>query len=285
MAKVTLKHEANVPGPLFVDTTCIDCGTCYHLGPGIFEEKNESSFVKHQPKDETEWCQAKASIISCPTNSIGVTSPPAEFRTADEHLPQFISQDVYYCGYTSRSSYGATSYLIVRPEGNILVDSPRFHPHLVKKIESLGGVNLMFLSHRDDVADHALFAEHFKCKRIIHRLEVNASTRDCEMILDGEGDWDLAPDVKILFTPGHTEGHLTLLYKNNFMFTGDHLFYSAAKNRVYASQSVNWYSWDVQKESLKKLLQYKFNWIMPGHGGWVEKSPHEYHEEIKDMLD
>ena len=33
---------------------------------------------------------------------------------------------------------GASSYLILRPEGNILIDSPRFHPFIVRKLEELG---------------------------------------------------------------------------------------------------------------------------------------------------
>lgn len=284
MAKLSLNNPLNTPGPLFVDTTCIDCGTCFHIGPDIFKEETDSSIVLNQPLSQEDWNQAKAAIVSCPTNSIGVHDAPLEFKRAEDGLPYLVAQDVYYCGYTSRDSFGATSYLILREQGNILIDSPRFHPHLIKKLEELGGVKLMYLSHQDDVADHALFAGHFKCQRIIHRLEVSSSTEDCEMILEGEGDWDLAGDVKILFTPGHTEGHLSLLYKNNFLFTGDHLFYSAESDKVYASSSVNWFSWPLQQDSLRKLLSFQFNWVLPGHGGWVQKDPGQFHKEISDIL-
>lgn len=284
MAKLSLSNSLNTPGPLFVDTTCIDCGTCFHIGPGIFEERQDLSIVQSQPASQEDWNLAKAAILSCPTNSIGVHNAPSEFRSAEDGLPRLIAQDVYYCGYTSQSSFGATSYLIRREEGNILVDSPRFHPHLVKKLEELGGVSLMYLSHQDDVADHAQFASHFKCQRIIHQLEVTPSTADCEMILEGEEDWDLAPDLKIIFTPGHTAGHLCLLYKNNFLFTGDHLFYSAEKKQVYASKSVNWFSWQLQTESLAKLLTFKFNWVMPGHGGWIENDPLVFHQQITEII-
>jgi hypothetical protein len=36
----------------------------------------------------------------------------------------------------------------VRPQGNILVDSPRFNPVLAKRIQELGGVKYMFLTHK-----------------------------------------------------------------------------------------------------------------------------------------
>lgn len=38
--------------------------------------------------------------------------------------------------------------------GNILVDSPRYNPILAKRIEELGGVRHIFLTHKDDVGDH-----------------------------------------------------------------------------------------------------------------------------------
>jgi hypothetical protein len=61
-------------------------------------------------------------------------------------------KDVYFCGFTSESSYGAWSYLIaLRDEagGNVLVDSPRFAAPHVRRIKELGGVRTMFLTHQD----------------------------------------------------------------------------------------------------------------------------------------
>ncbi|MBA2405642.1 MAG: MBL fold metallo-hydrolase [Bdellovibrionales bacterium] len=283
MANHHLSHPLNAPGPLYVDTTCIDCGTCFHLGPELFHEEGEASIVEAQPQSLAQWGQAKAAILSCPTNSIGVKSPPAEFRQAQENLPQLIDDNIYYCGYTARSSFGASSYLIRRPEGNILVDCPKFHPHLVKKLEELGGVAWIFLTHRDDVADHSQYAQHFKASRIIHKLEVSADTSACEMILEGEGDWELNNESKVIFTPGHTRGHLCLLYKNKFLFSGDHLFYSQDEDKVYASQNVSWYSWEIQEQSIKKLMQYKFDWLMPGHGGWIHKDHESILQDLKKM--
>ena len=44
----------------------------------------------------------------------------------------------------------------------------------------------MFLSHRDDVADHAAFARRFGCKRVLHRVDVGDGTRDVERRLEGD---------------------------------------------------------------------------------------------------
>src|SRR6185436_15943209 len=93
--------------------------------------------------------------------------------------------DIYYCGYASEDSFGATSYLIRRPEGNVLVDSPRAAKPLMDRIEELGGVALMFLSHRDDVADHGAYAARFGCQRVLHADDVGSGTRSVERKLVG----------------------------------------------------------------------------------------------------
>lgn len=270
MASYQKSHPLNMPGPLFTDTTCIDCGTCYHLGPGFFHENesDDKSVVMRQPTEPSEWLQAKRAILSCPTNSIGVRNPPEEFKTLGTGLPLEITRGVFYLGYTSRNSFGATSYLLRRDEGNVMVDSPRFHPLLVNELEKLGGLKYMFLSHQDDVADHALFHEHFGCERIIHKDDLTSGTAGCEIILDGSGPVQLDSDLKIIMTPGHTRGHMNLLFKNLFLFTGDHLFVDQEKEEITASQGVCWYSWPQQIQSTEKLLTEEFEWILPGHGGW-----------------
>lgn len=280
MAKYEFKNLECAPGALFVDTTCIDCGTCFHIAPDVFKEKNLLSYIDRQPKDQHEWTRAKEAILSCPTNSIGVVNPPAEFRDAPIDLPRLIADEIYFCGYTSEDSYGATSYLIRHPQGNILVDSPRYNTHLANRIEELGGIKYMFLTHKDDIADHQKFADHFHCQRIIHFNDVDESTAHCEIILHNFDDVALLSDLKAVMTPGHTSGHMVLHYKNKFLFTGDHLFYNHEEDRIYASRNVNWHSWEEQVKSLHKLTRLDFEWVMPGHGGWTHKDP----EGIKDYL-
>lgn len=267
MAIIDKANHLNASGPIFVDTTCIDCGTCYHLAAEVFEEREGKSRVMKQPEG-AEWDGVKRAIVSCPTNSIGLRQKSDEFIKANLGLPLRIQDNVYYCGYTSEDSFGASSYLIVRPEGNILIDSPRFHPQLVKALEERGGVSMMILTHRDDVADHEKFHEHFGCKRIIHKDEVSAGTKKCEFIWEGSEDLQLLPDLKLILTPGHTKGHLCIVYKDLFLFTGDHLFVNEEEQILEASKGVCWYSWKEQVKSIEKLLHYDFEWVMPGHGGW-----------------
>lgn len=69
---------------------------------------------------------------------------------AQEGMPTPVpdAPGVYHCGWHDVRTFGGASYLIVRPGGNVLVDSPRYVSPLVKQIEKLGGVKYHFLTHR-----------------------------------------------------------------------------------------------------------------------------------------
>ena len=117
MAEIAKRLAANVPGEFFVDSTCIDCGTCRQVAPGIFAEGRDASFVHRQPGSDTEAHRARMALVACPVAAIGAQRKQriADARAA---FPELIEENVYYCGYAAESSYGARSYLIVRPRGN-----------------------------------------------------------------------------------------------------------------------------------------------------------------------
>jgi len=249
-----------------VDSTCIDCDTCRWMAPEVFTQAGEQSAVYRQPTNETEEMRSLAALLSCPTSSIGTVEKPKRIKEAQQLLPALVAENVYHCGYHSEKSYAAASYLIVRPEGNILVDSPRFVPPLVKNIEAMGGIRYMYLTHGDDVADHQLYHEHFGCDRIIHYDEINADTCRVEMQLSPTEPYQLADDLLIISVPGHTKGHTVLLYNNKFLFTGDHLAWSESLQELVGFHDVCWYSWPEQIKSMQKLANYSFEWVLPGHG-------------------
>ncbi|WP_254721707.1 MBL fold metallo-hydrolase [Kovacikia minuta] len=205
-------------------------------------------------------------LLSCPTASIGTVEKPRDIQVAQESFPIPIAENIYHCGYHAENSYGAASYLIQRSEGNMLVDSPRFAPPLVKRLEAMGGVRYLYLTHRDDVADHQKFRQHFGCDRILHKDEINSGTRDVEVQLSGQEPVQLAPDLLIIPVPGHTKGHTVLLYKDKFLFTGDHLAWSEEKQQLIAFRRACWYSWTELIQSMQKLANYSFEWVLPGHG-------------------
>jgi glyoxylase-like metal-dependent hydrolase (beta-lactamase superfamily II)/ferredoxin len=267
MASIQRRLPENVPGDFFVDDTCIDCDTCSQLAPAVFRDHGEQCSVHHQPETDADTRLALMSLVACPTGSIGTT------RKHDVHIgidafPMLIADNVFFCGFTSESSLGGWSYLIVRAEsegGNILIDSPRFATHLVRRIEKLAGIKRMLLTHRDDIADHELFAKTFGCERTMH-TDDGARRLGVEQIIEGEEAVEIDHDLTAIPTPGHTRGHMVFLYRKTFLFPGDHLAWSPARQTLTAFPSVAWYSWARQIESMHKLLDYDFEWVLPGHG-------------------
>lgn len=265
MAQPSKRLSHNAPGDFFVDSSCIDCDTCRWMAPETFTEREDQASVQGQPATEAARTRALMALVSCPTSSIGTTEKH-DLAPALGRLPDRIHDNVFHTGFHSESSFGATSYVIVRERGNILVDSPRFTMPLVRRLEELGGVAVMFLTHRDDVADHKKFREHFGCERILHELDLGSGTRSIERPIRGEEALALDSDLVVIPTPGHTRGSACLLYRDEFLFTGDHVAWSESRGHIYAFRSACWYDWATLVRSSEKLTAHSFEWILPGHG-------------------
>jgi glyoxylase-like metal-dependent hydrolase (beta-lactamase superfamily II) len=221
-------------------------------------------------------------LVACPTASIWTVSH-LDSRAGVEAFPEPIVDRVYFCGFTAEASFGAWSYLVVRPEGhggNVLVDSPRFSAPLARQIKRLGGIRLMILSHRDDSADHAKFATHFDRPRVMHEAD-GAARLGVEQVVTGEEPLALDRELLCVPTPGHTRGHQVFLYRNKVLFTGNHLAWSPRRETLVAFREVYWDSWADQTRSMEKLLAYEFEWALPGHGRIHFAPPDVLHEHLR----
>jgi glyoxylase-like metal-dependent hydrolase (beta-lactamase superfamily II)/ferredoxin len=285
MAHFTARRPQNVDGDIYVDSSCIDCDTCRWMAPDIFSRDDEQSAVFHQPETAEERLAALQAVLACPTASIGTVEPPKDIKAAQASFPIPITANVYHCGYHSEKSFGAASYFIQRPEGNVLVDSPRFAAPLVKQLEALGGVRYLYLTHQDDVADHQQFHERFGCQRILHADDIGSGTAAVEIQLQGTDPVELAPDLMVIPVPGHTKGHTVLLYDNRVLFTGDHLAWSVRLHQLYAFRRHCWYSWPEQVKSMEKLAAYDFEWVLPGHGRRHHADAATMRQQMQKCLD
>jgi len=267
VARLTERLPRNVPGEFYVDRSCIDCDTCRRIAPEVFLEGESFSYVGRQPASEDSRRRALMALVACPTASIG-TASRISAAPAVGQFPEPIEGDVYFCGFTSPDSFGAWSYLVRRApaRGNVLVDSPRAAAPLLSRLTRWGGVRLMFLTHRDDVADHVAFRKRFGCERVLHEDDITPSTRAVEHRLRGGDPVRLDDDLLAIPVPGHTRGHAVLLYKEAFLFSGDHLAWSPERRSLYAFRDACWYSWSEQVRSMERLLDFRFEWVLPGHG-------------------
>jgi glyoxylase-like metal-dependent hydrolase (beta-lactamase superfamily II)/ferredoxin len=279
MARLSRRLSANAAGDFYVDETCIDCATCREMVPAVFEAGDGFSFVKTQPADAGDEKRALMALVACPTGSIGAAGKH-DVRAASSAFPEPVLRNVFFCGYTSKNSFGAWSYLIRREAGNVLVDSPRAAAPLLTRLEEMGGVATMFLTHRDDVADHAQIHRRFRCDRVIHRADVSALGGAAERVIEGEESVALADDLLVIPTPGHTRGHAVLLH-GQVLFTGDHLAWSKRRGHLIGFRDANWYSWREQIRSMERLLDHDFTWVLPGHGErFRTSSPSAMKEEL-----
>jgi glyoxylase-like metal-dependent hydrolase (beta-lactamase superfamily II)/ferredoxin len=285
MAQIEERLPQNVAGEFYVDASCIDCDACRQIAPASFRDHGGKSSVYHQPRNPGELHRAFMALVACPTASIGTVSH-RNARSGVAAFPTHVVDDVYFCGFTSEASFGAWSYLIVRPlehGGNVLVDSPRFNNPLANRIEEMGGVSLMILSHRDDIADHAKFAQRFQCPRVMHEAD-GAAARGIERVITGTAPLPIDNDLLLIPTPGHTRGHQVFLYRDKVLFTGDHLAWSPERETLTAFRDVCWYSWVEQTRSMEKLLNYRFEWVLPGHGRIGHGNAEEMHEHLRECV-
>ena len=283
MADRNKRLVSNVPGNFYVDATCINCDTCRQLAPNSFEEIGEFSAVSRQPERDEHVHQAYQALLACPVGSIGTEQgDKLRLKDAMASFPLHLEDGVYYCGFNSEKSFGANSFFIEHPSGNWLVDSPRYIKYLIDVFERRGGVAYIFLTHEDDVADADKYALHFGAKRIIHRADADA-VPDAEWIVDGIDRILLTEGFQAIPVPGHTPGSMALHYREKFLFTGDHLWWNPQIQSFEAPKRLIWRA-RVLMASLEKLLSYRFEWVLAGHGDRVKLSVEEMRDQLIAML-
>lgn len=283
MARSELRRAENAPGPVFVDSTCIDCDTCRWMAPETFARRGGQSAVVAQPSTVAELARAARAAVACPTASI---ASPGMAGAARE-FPVPVAGEVFHCGYHSPDSFAATPYLVRLPEGNLLVDSPRFAAPLVRRLEDLGGVDWILLTHRDDVADHDRFARHFGAQRVLHRDDAPVPGGPVEVLLEGNAPVQVAPRVTAIPVPGHTPGHVCYLVEGaaeSFLFTGDHLAWDDEGGRLEAWPDVCWHDWGEQTASMRRLLDVEFDWVLPGHGRRVRLPREQRRPQLERLV-
>ncbi len=284
MANISKRLETNIEGNFFVDSTCIDCDTCRQLAPTTFIENGDYSTVFHQPGSAHDEFAAYQALIACPVGSIGtVKKNPDVFSKAQISFPLLLENGVYYVGFNSEKSFGAHSYFIQHPDGNWLIDSPRYLKQLVQTFEKLGGIRYIFLSHQDDVAEAARYAKTFGSTRIIHQADSSAIP-DAEKIMTGNDVVQVEREFACIPTPGHTAGSMVLLYKSRFLFSGDHLWWDRDLQQLGTPKNLVWDNSQLE-QSIKILLNFSFNWVLPGHGERVHLPASEMKSALEQLVE
>jgi glyoxylase-like metal-dependent hydrolase (beta-lactamase superfamily II) len=257
MANHRARYGENVQGDFYVDRTCIDCTKCRQVAPAHFGAHGDGhAFVHAQPRSQEEREAAAAALASCPVSAIGsdgLTPLPAPLRKL---MPQ-----LWACGHPSPLTDGCESYLLQRPQGNMLIDIPDFDEDLVRRLEGLGDLRYIFLTHQDTMGDVERFASHFGAEIIVHETEAHGI--DWGMLHAFKGTEAFADDISIIHTPGHSEGSSCLLWHlyGGCLFTGDHLVPVADGFTPLRFEGTH--NWDEQLRQAHRLLAEEWRHAFP----------------------
>ncbi|HEY3917846.1 MAG TPA: MBL fold metallo-hydrolase [Stellaceae bacterium] len=257
------RHAANAAGDWYVDTQCINCKAAQTVAPGLIVEREGQSVFAHQPATEAERVLAWRARLLCPTASVHAERAAAPDEAV---FPEPMTEQVWRLGYNARHSWGAHSFLIERASGNAMIDAPRWTEHVVAAIEARGGLALVLLTHRDDVADAERYAKHFGARVFIHEDD-RAAAPYASDLLRGRAPTPLGEDLLAIPVPGHTKGSVAFLFDGRCLFAGDSLSWDFTTDDLRASKHVCWYSWPEQTKSLRDLAAHSFEWVFAGHGG------------------
>lgn len=74
-------------------------------------------------------------------------------------------------------------------------------------------------------------------------------------------------DIEIISSPGHTPGHVCILYKD-VLFAGD--LVDSRKGKIRPYPNMNWDK-DLLMKSIKSIGQIPFKWVCPAHGRPIER--------------
>ncbi len=178
----------------------------------------------------------------------------------------------------------ATSYFIVRRVGNLLVSPLLFRPDLTDWVEERGGLDLIFVTHRDEIDRSSLrsvgrtrdgplpaeipacqYKARFGCQLAVHDLDAERFG-DCEVDLRWTEDVSPAEDLSFIHTPGHTPGSACLLLSHGgrrILFCGDTGYLDASMaipSAEVADDEIQWV-----RPAFEELLRYRFDSFEPLH--------------------
>ncbi len=194
--------------------------------------------------------------------------------------------------YLLDSTKGNYAYLI-KSENNILIDTglPGQGKGILKEIESMKiqpqDIKHILLTHHD--IDHVgnvalleketnatIWASKEDIPYICGKKKRHGLKKFLSFIMREKRPINIKPypenhmieDIEIIPTPGHTPGHVCLLYKD-ILFAGDLL--RVSKGQLQPMKSfMNWNT-SLVKESIQKISYLDFKWILPAHGEPIQK--------------
>lgn len=265
----------------YVDDRCFNCDVARQLAPGLIAEVNGRSEVVRQPRDEAESTAVRAAAFACPTRSIRLGN--SRLEPAWDPFPVALDEMVMLCGHNSSHTAGANAYLVRRPGGLLMVDTPRWSERLAARYAEFGPVTHVLLTHADHAAHGRRYADRFGARLCIHRGDLD-SAPDADLVPSGTEPVRIVDGVYAHPLPGHTEGSMLYLVDDRYCFTGDSIYWSRTDGDLAVADAVTWYSITEQSASLARVAgELRFEWLLPGHGGRIRLPAEEMADRMRAL--
>ena len=151
----------------------------------------------------------------------------------------------------NRDTLGGTAYLIVG-EANILIDCPAWNEANQNFLRSLGGVRLLFLTHRGGIGKTQEIQETFGCEILVQEQE--AYLLPGLRVATFQHNFTLSSLAQAIWTSGHSPGSSCLYYsgEGGILFSGRHLLPNSLGEPV-PLRTAKTFHWPRQIKSVQSL--------------------------------
>jgi glyoxylase-like metal-dependent hydrolase (beta-lactamase superfamily II) len=170
----------------------------------------------------------------------------------EENLTTNFALNTIFAFPPNRDTLGGTSYLILRNEGNILIDCPSIEQTTQDFLRLHGGVSWLFLTHRGAIGKAAEIQQIFNCKILIQEQE--AYLLPGSTVTTFGQEFTLESTAQAIWTPGHSPGSSCLYYREfgGVLFSGRHLLPNQ-KGELVPLRTPKTFHWPRQLKSLQAL--------------------------------
>lgn len=187
--------------------------------------------------------------------------------------PRLVLQDemgdrpsAIYAFPPNRDTLGGTAYLLME-SANILIDCPAWDDPTHAFLEAQGGVQWLFLTHRDSIGRAKEVQKALSCAIVIQEQE--AYLLPDSSITAFQHDFTVTSQTRALWTAGHTPGSACLYHAGfgGVLFTGRHLL-PTPQGQLAPIKTAKTFHWPRQQRNVQKLVEIftpdTLQWICPG---------------------
>lgn len=207
-----------------------------------------------------------------------------EIKTEGYKPPKSIFNNIFAFP-PNRDTLGGTSYLLIHPQGNILIDCPPWHNLNRQFCLDNGGVKYLFFTQRDGISKYVrLIQEELQCDLLIQEQEAYLLPNLNPIIFNDR--YQIYDDCEVIWTSGYSPGSSCLYYnyEGGILFSGRHLL--PTKEGITPLKLKKTFHWRRQLRNVNLLVDRfsdaTLNYICPGANtgylrgqGFVDRAYHK----------